>query len=236
MDGILKTINSITIDYNFVTTITAFGTLIFSIYKFKKQKKINLDFENIKYSFEHDLTNYKAYIELKHKRILKVNQCIAKAYSSVINLASQARRYPDFSVCTFNQILDFFDEISLAENVRNHIIGQWTANRINAINELRYWYNINCCNKTNDLINCLKKHLLYLRLYITEEEFNELFDFANKLEDICIDREFLLDDERGLNRTNSELRIKIQEKKDELSYANDKAIELLRSVLKENKI
>ena len=72
MDGILKTINSITIDYNFVTTITAFGTLIFSIYKFKKQKKINLDFENIKYSFEHDLTNYKAYIELKHKRILKV--------------------------------------------------------------------------------------------------------------------------------------------------------------------
>ena len=40
MDGILKTINSITIDYNFVTTITAFGTLIFSIYKFKKQKKI----------------------------------------------------------------------------------------------------------------------------------------------------------------------------------------------------
>ena len=40
MDGILKTINSITIDYNFVTTITAFGTLIFSIYKFKKQKKM----------------------------------------------------------------------------------------------------------------------------------------------------------------------------------------------------
>lgn len=138
MDDILKTINSITIDYNFITTITAFGTLIFSFYKFKKQKKINLDFENIKYSFEHDLTNYKAYIELKHKRILKVNQCIAKAYSSVINLASQSRRYPDFSVCTFNQILDFFDEISLAENVRNHIIGQWTANRINAINELRY--------------------------------------------------------------------------------------------------
>lgn len=200
------------------------------------RQKINLEFENIKYSFEHDLTNYKAYIALKHKRVLKVNQCIAKAYSSIINLVSRNRTYSDFSGRTFNQILTFLDEISLAENTKNHIIGQWTTNKTHAINELRYWYDKNCCNKTNDAINSLKKHLLYVRLYITEEEFNELFDFADKLEAISTDREFLLDVERGLNCIDSELRIKIQENKEKISISYDKVIELLRTVLKVNKI
>ena len=66
-----------------ITVISIFislCTLFFTIYKFQKQKKWNSELEKLKYTFEHNLTSYKIYIELKHKRIIKVNQYMIEEY------------------------------------------------------------------------------------------------------------------------------------------------------------
>lgn len=225
-----------TLILNYPSTIIAVSTLGFTIYKFNKQQKINVELEKIKYLFEQNLTNYRIYIELKHKRVIKVNQCIAKAYSSVVNLVSRNRVYPDFARSTYDQILEFCNEINLGEYERNQIIGGLQIDRNTAINELRHWYDKSECIKTNNLINHLKKHLLYVRLYIAEEEFIELFAFADKLEEITVDKEALLDEERGLNIVNPTLRAKIQVDKNKLVDLNNKAIKILRNVLEIDKI
>lgn len=112
-------IENFTLVLNYSSTIIAVSTLIFTIYKFNKQQKINVELEKLKYLFEQNLTNYRIYIELKHKRVIKVNQCIAKAYSSVVNLDSRNRVYPDFVRSTYDQILEFCNEINLGEYERD---------------------------------------------------------------------------------------------------------------------
>lgn len=229
-------IENFTLVLNSSSTIIAVSTLIFTIYKFNKQQKINVELEKLKYLFEQNLTNYRIYIELKHKRVIKVNQCIAKAYSSVVNLVSRNRVYPDFVRSTYDQILEFCNEINLGEYERDQIIGVLEIDRNTAINELRHWYDKSECIKANNLINHLKKHLLYVRLYITEEEFIELFAFAENLEEITMNKEALLDEERELNIINPTLRAKIQADKNELVDLNNKAIKILRNVLDIDKI
>ena len=131
---------------SFITIISIFislCTFIFTVYKFKKQKKWNSELEKLKYTFEHNLTSYKIYIELKHKRIIKVNQCMIEAYSAVMNISSPFQTYPDFSRYTMSQISNFLDKISLGENEKDGIMSQWDLNKEYAIKEVLYWYDVN---------------------------------------------------------------------------------------------
>ena len=219
---------------SFITIISIFislCTFIFTVYKFQKQKKWNSELEKLKYTFEHNLTSYKIYIELKHKRIIKVNQCMIEAYSAVMNISSPLQTYPDFSRYTMSQISNFLDKISLGENEKDSIMSQWDLNKEYAIKEILYWYNRYRCIKASKLVNKLKKHILYVRLYIKEEDFELLFDFTHKLDSILIHKETLLDEIRGLSFDNHELNQEIQSLVKETSILNDSLISLLRNAL-----
>lgn len=217
-----------------ITVISIFislCTLFFTIYKFQKQKKWNSELEKLKYTFEHNLTSYKIYIELKHKRIIKVNQYMIEAYSAVMNISSLLQTYPDFSRYTMIQISNFLDKISLGENEKDDIMGQWDLNKEYAIKEVLYWYNRYRCIKASNLVNKLKKHIFYVRIYIKEEDFESLFDFTHKLDSILIHKETLLDEIRGLSFDNHDLNLDIQSMVEEVSILNDSLVSLLRNAL-----
>ena len=219
---------------SFITIISIFislCTFIFTVYKFKKQKKWNSELEKLKYTFEHNLTSYKIYIELKHKRIIKVNQCMIEAYSAVVNLSSPFQTYPDFSTYTMIQISNFLDKISLGENEKDNIMSHWDSNREYAIKEVVYWYNRYRCKKASKLVNKLKRHILYVRLYIKEDDFRSLFEFTHKLDSILIHNETLLDEIRGRSFDNHDLNRDIQSMVEEASILNDSLVSLLRNSL-----
>lgn len=217
-----------------ITVISIFislCTFIFTVYKFQKQKKWNSELEKLKYTFEHNLTSYKIYIELKHKRIIKVNQCMIEAYSAVMNISSPLQTYPDFSRYTMIQISNFLDKISLGENEKDNIMSHWDLNKEYAIKEVLYWYNRYRCEKASNLVNKLKKHILYVRLYIKEDDFGSLFEFTHKLDSILIHNETLLDEIRGRSFDNHDLNRDIQNMVEEASRLNDSLVTLLRNSL-----
>lgn len=217
-----------------ITVISIFislCTFIFTVYKFQKQKKWNSELEKLKYTFEHNLTSYKIYIELKHKRIIKVNQCMIEAYSAVMNISSPLQTYPDFSRYTMIQISNFLDKISLGENEKDNIMSHWDLNKEYAIKEVLYWYNRYRCEKASNLVNKLKKHILYVRLYIKEDDFGSLFEFTHKLDSILIHNETLLDEIRGRSFDNHDLNRDIQNMVEEASRLNDSLVPLLRNSL-----
>lgn len=218
------------ISYN-ASILISICTIIFTIYKFKKQKKWNSELEKLKYSFEHNLTSYRIYIEQKHKRIIKVNQCMIQAYSFVSNIASPIQEHPDFSRYTKEEISDYLDKISLDENDKIYIINQWELNKTRALKEVVYWYNRSKCLSAYNSINKLKKHLLYVRLYIKEEDFKALFEFALKLNSILIYQETLLDEIRGLSYDNHNLIQDIQSNLDEATVLYEELVSLLRKAL-----
>ena len=85
--------------------------------------------------------------------------------------------------------------------------------------------------KASNLVNKLKKHIFYVRIYIKEEDFESLFDFTHKLDSILIHKETLLDEIRGLSFDNHDLNLDIQSMVEEVSILNDSLVSLLRNAL-----
>lgn len=77
----------------------------------------------------------------------------------------------------------------------------------------------------------MKKHLLYVRLYIKEEDFKALFEFTLKLNSILIYKETLLDEIRGLSYDNHNLIQDIQSNLDEATVLYEELVSLLRKAL-----
>lgn len=73
--------------------------------------------------------------------------------------------------------------------------------------------------------------MLYVRLYIKEEDFKALFDFALKLNSILIYQETLLDEIRGLSYDNHNLIQDIQCNLDEATVLYEELVSLLRKAL-----
>lgn len=73
--------------------------------------------------------------------------------------------------------------------------------------------------------------MLYVRLYIKEEDFKALFEFTLKLNSILIYKETLLDEIRGLSYDNHNLIQDIQSNLDEATVLYEELVSLLRKAL-----
>ena len=223
--------NNIVLDSNVIAIFVSFGTLLFSIFKFYKQDKINSRDEQVKFANQQNLKNYSIYIENKHKRLIEVTDNMVIALGHVNDVASVFQQKIDYAKYSESQIVKYIENLNINDEEKHLIKRLLASDKDAAIKRIYYWEDQIRCHEAKRLTAVFRQSLLNARLYIAEENYLIIDRFVVDLFEVV---QLVVDCNKGIYTNSKEdyelahLRI---EKEKSINSSFDSIIAILRKEL-----
>lgn len=223
--------NNIVLDSNVIAILVSFGTLLFSIFKFYKQDKINSRDEQVKFANQQNLKNYSIYIENKHKRLIEVTDNMVTALGHVNDVASVFQQKIDYAKYSESQIVKYIENLNINDEEKHLIKKLLSSDKDAAIKKFYYWEDQIRCHEAKRLIAVFRQSLLNARLYIAEEHYLIIDRFVVDLFEVV---QLVVDCNMGIytnSKADYELAHLRTEKEKNINSSFDGIIAILRKEL-----
>ena len=223
--------NNIVLDSNVIAILVSFGTLLFSIFKFYKQDKINSRNEEVRFTNQQNLKNYSIYIENKHKRLIEVTDNMVTALGHVNDVVSVFQQKIDYAKYSESQIVKYIENLNINDEEKHFIKRLLSSDKDAAIRKIYYWEDQIRCHEAKRLTAVFRQSLLNARLYIAEENYLIIDRFVVDLfEVVQLVVDYNMDISRS-SKTDYELvRLRIEKEKN-ITSSFDSIIARLRKEL-----
>ena len=223
--------NNIVLDSNVIAILVSFGTLLFSIFKFYKQDKINSRNEEVRFTNQQNLKNYSIYIENKHKRLIEVTDNMVTALGHVNDVVSVFQQKIDYAKYSESQIVKYIENLNIKKKKKHFIKRLLSSDKDAAIRKIYYWEDQIRCHEAKRLTAVFRQSLLNARLYIAEENYLIIDRFVVDLfEVVQLVVDYNMDISRS-SKTDYELvRLRIEKEKN-INSSFDSIIAILRKEL-----
>ena len=223
--------NNIVLDSNVIAILVSFGTLLFSIFKFYKQDKINSRNEEVRFTNQQNLKNYSIYIENKHKRLIEVTDNMVTALGHVNDVVSVFQQKIDYAKYSESQIVKYIENLNINDEEKHFIKILLSSDKDAAIRKIYYWEDQIRCHEAKRLTAVFRQSLLNARLYIAEENYLIIDRFVVDLfEVVQLVVDYNMDISRS-SKTDYELvRLRIEKEKN-INSSFDSIIAILRKEL-----
>lgn len=223
--------NNIVLDSNVIAILVSFGTLLFSIFKFYKQDKINSRNEEVRFTNQQNLKNYSIYIENKHKRLIEVTDNMVTALGHVNDVVSVFQQKIDYAKYSESQIVKYIENLNINDEEKHFIKRLLSSDKDAAIRKIYYWEDQIRCHEAKRLTAVFRQSLLNARLYIAEENYLIIDRFVVDLfEVVQLVVDYNMDISRS-SKTDYELvRLRIEKEKN-INSSFDSIIAILRKEL-----